>query len=348
MKYVNKQNHIFEVIKNVWYNPNFLRYLGLTIFMIGIILSLIGLIQSSLLGINLNSPREEISKVFIKICIGLPLIFVGMNITLKTTKIHTYLMIIGTMLSLMAAAMLYTLYVENWYYPLASYVMLIYMSGILLLIGVLFANTRKTEIEIRDLKEELVDLSDILILETEKKDKSDDKSDDKLDDKPDDKPDNKPDAKFLTLRGKLNLYVKKIQELQDDTQSIQRDFEDYGLHTREERRAHDKFIDKLLQIIDACEPFLEPKIYEKSDIGDIGDKAIKRIRSIYSRLQDILVDEGISTIKVVVGNNFDPYRHEIANIENLSENIVIKKEIRKGYICGPIIIRKTLVDVENS
>lgn len=343
MKYVNKQNHIFEMIKNVWYNPNFLRYLGLTIFMIGIILSLIGLIQSSLSGINLNSPREEISKVFIKICIGLPLIFVGMNITLRMTKIYAYLTIVGTTLSLVAVAMLYTFYVENWYYPLASYVMLIYMSGILLLIGVLFANTRKTEIETRDLKEELeelIDLSEILVLETEKEDKSDDKLDDKSDDK--------PDTKFLTLRGKLNLYVKKIQELQDDTQIIQRDFEDYGLHTREERRVHDKFVDKLLQIIDACEPFLEPKISEKSDIGDIGDKAIKRIRSIYNRLQDILVDECISTIEVVVGNNFDPYRHEIANIENLSENIVIKKEIRKGYICGPIIIRKTLVDVENS
>lgn len=328
MQNTNKQNHTFEILKNVWHNPNFLKYSGLAIFIIGISLCLIGLLQYYLLGINVGSPREEISKVVIKVGIGLPLIFAGMNITLKPVRRYVYLIALGMTLSLVAVAIFHTHYVENWY-PLVGFVRLLYfvyflyIMGILSLIGVLFADTTKKEIEINDLKGELTDLSKKLKLKAEKK----------------------PDDEFLALKGKLNLYATKIQELQDDLQNLQRDFEDYGLHVREERRAHDKFVDNLLQIVDACEPFLEPTISEEPEIGD---KAVKRIKSIYNRLQDILEDEDVSTMVLSIGEDFDPSKHEIANpYDNLSEEVVIKKVLKKGYVCNSTILRKALVIVEN-
>lgn len=322
MQNTNKHNHTFEIVKNVWCNSNFLKYSGLTFFIIGIILCLIGLIQSYLLGINLGSPRDEISKVVIKVGIGLTLIFVGMNLTLKPARRYMYLVAFGMALSLAAVTIFHTHYVKNWYYPLVSFVWLIYVFGILLLIGVIFANTTKKEIEIKYLKGELRDLGERLKLIAGKK----------------------PDDEFWALKGKLNLNATKIQELQHDTQKIQRDFEDYGLRVREERRAHDKFVDKLLQIIDACEPFLEYKISEESEIGD---KAAKRIKSIYNRLQDILETEDISAMAVSIGDDFDPYKHEIVDGEDLSENVIIKKEKKKGYLFGSIVIRKAEVSVEN-
>lgn len=322
MQNTNKQNHTFEIVKNVWNNSNFLKYSGLTVFIIGIILCLIGLIQSYLSGINLRSPRDEISKVVIIVGIGLPLIFVGMNLALKPARGNMYLVVVGTALSLASVAIFNMYYVKNWHYPLVSLVWLIYIFGILSLIWSLFTNTTRKEIEIKDLKGELRNLSERLKLIAEKK----------------------PDDEFTVLKGKLNLSATKIQELQDDTQKLQRDFEDYGLRVREERRAHDKFVDKLLQIIDACEPFYEPKISEESEIGD---KAAKRIKSIYNRLQDILEAEGISEMAVSIGGDFDPYKHEIVDGEDLSENVVIKEKKKTGYLCGSIVIRKASVSVEN-
>jgi len=322
MQNTNKQNHMFDILKNI-YSSNFLKHLGLAIFIIGIILCLLGVIQYSLLGINLVSPREEISKVVTKVGIGVPLIFAGMNITLKPSIRSVYLIALGMTLSLVAVAIFQAHYVESWFYPLVNFVYLTYIVGILSLIGELFINTTKNGTEITVLKEQLTDLSDKFKFKAEKK----------------------PDDEFSALKGKLNLYATKIGELQDNLQDLQRDFEDHGLRVREERRAHDKFVDKLLQIVDACEPFLEPTISEEPEIGD---KAVKRIKSIYNRLQDILEAEGISAMVVSIGEDFDPYKHEIVDGGDLSENVVIKQEARRGYIYGSTVIRKALVYVENN
>lgn len=321
MQNTNKQDHTFD-IKSIWHDPNFLRYSGLAIFILGISLCLLGVIQSSLLGINLGSPREEISKVVTIIGIGIPLIFVGMNMTLKLARRYAYLIAFGMTLSLVAVAVFHTHYVKNWYYPLAGFVCLLYILGILSLIGVIFTNTTKKEIEINGLKGELTDLSERLKLKAEKK----------------------SDDEFLALKGKLNLYGTKIRELQDDLQKLQIDFEDYGWGIMEEREKTEKLLLKLLTITDDCEPFLE---YEVKSVGS-DSNAVERIRVIYHRLQNILKAEGVRTIAPEIGENFDPHRHEIVNRnDNLSEDVVVKEVSRKGYVRNSAILRKASVIVEN-
>lgn len=316
MQNPDKKNSTFGTLKNAWHNPKFLsKYSGSIIFILGIILCLWGVIQSYLLGINLRSPREEISKIVTMIGIGIPLIFVGMNITLKPTRRTVYLMVPGITLSL-ALALFYMNYMEKWYYPLVSVVSVLYILGILLLGGVLFANISKKEIEINGLKGELTDLR--LKLKAEKK----------------------PEDGYLALKGKLNLQTTKIQELQDDLQQFQIDFEEYGWGISEEREKAEKLLFKLVPIVDDCEPFL------KSTEGD--SDAINRIRAIYNHLQNILKAERVRIIDPKPGDNFDPHRHEIENRnDNLSEDVMIKDVTRIGYEGNSAILRKAWVIVEN-
>jgi molecular chaperone GrpE (heat shock protein) len=337
----------FSVLKGVLRNPNFLKYLGSAIFMIGVLLCLTGIAQSIGMGLNLRSPREEICKVVTVIGIGIPLIFAGINIVLKPARRYTYLIAFGIAFSLVMVAIFHTHYVKNWPQSLAVNISLSYAACILLLIGILLANTIKKEteiegfkvkkeIEIEDLKTELAEYNKKLSVKLEIK----------------------PDNDFLALKANLNQHVSEIAELQRVFQEFQQDFEGYGWTSstkiEELKGAHKKLIIKLLDINADLKSAI--KFTHRDKEGDKIDKdkdkemVSRYLVRINGKLDTALKKEGISPIEMDIGAELydkDGRKHEIVDVVYTDEypEGTIVEERRKGYCFNSKVLRASEVKI---
>jgi molecular chaperone GrpE (heat shock protein) len=335
----------FSVLKGVLRNPNFLKYLGSAIFMIGVLLCLTGIAQSIGMGLNIRSPREEICKVVTLVGIGIPLIFAGINIVLKPARRYTYLIAFGIAFSLVMVAIFHTHYVKNWPQSLAVNVSLSYAASILLLIGILLANTIKKEseiegfkvkkeIEIKDLKTELAEYNKKLSVKLEIK----------------------PDNEFLALKANLSQHVSEIAELQRLFQEFQQDFEGYGWTTstkiEELEGARKKLIIKLIDINDDLESAI--KFTHRDKEGDKIDKDKEMVSRylvrINGKLDTALKKEGVSPIEMDIGAElYDKggRNHEIVDVvytEEYPEGTIVE-EGRKGYFLNSKVLRASEVKI---
>jgi hypothetical protein len=139
------KNHLNNVPEG--YNPKGLSRRGESIYYIGTVLFVAGLILltvgfGSILFYQIHYESDPAVVLTTTLIMGLGLIFisVGINFMINQGRKSKYIFSVGTLCS-MAAAVLFLLYYKtNWYYPTISYVLALYLSGFILLMGNAFGN----------------------------------------------------------------------------------------------------------------------------------------------------------------------------------------------------------------
>ena len=119
-----------------------LKHIGHVVFACGIVFCFAGILYAIICQLSLHDLQyKSISYVTAITGLGFLLILIGTNLALRFKVIYGYLLVFGSELAFMAILFYYMLYPENWYYPLAGYVIVLYAIGILILAGNLFVNT---------------------------------------------------------------------------------------------------------------------------------------------------------------------------------------------------------------
>ncbi len=100
----------------------------------------------------------------------------------------------------------------------------------------------------------------------------------------------------------------------------------------------------LLKIIDIKEDL--ERAYNASIKTENKDHIIEGLKNIVKNMDNMLKDEGVSTIEAL-NKQFDPNLHEVISIikDNTLPEYTITKEFRKGYMIDNIVIRPSLVEV---
>jgi len=115
-------------------------YLGSAVFVIGIVLILIGTALVMLFQIHYESQPEQILYTIVAIATGITMILIGINLMIKQTKKGYAIIAISIVFSAIAVFLFATNYLENFYYPLVSFIFGFYVIGFLALLGNAFAN----------------------------------------------------------------------------------------------------------------------------------------------------------------------------------------------------------------
>lgn len=115
-------------------------YLGSTIFVAGIALMILGVVLVFLFQIHYGSQPEEIMYTIISIASGIILILIGISLMMRQTRKGYVIVVVSVICSLLSMFLFITNYLQNWYYPLVSYVFGLYVIGFLALLGNAFAS----------------------------------------------------------------------------------------------------------------------------------------------------------------------------------------------------------------
>jgi len=117
-----------------------LYYVGSMVFAVGIALVGLGSVLIMIFQLHYGSEPEKILYTVVSIGVGIPLILIGINLMMKE-RMRGYLIITASALMSSVAIYLFsTNYLTNWYYPLISYILGLYVIGFLILMGNAFAN----------------------------------------------------------------------------------------------------------------------------------------------------------------------------------------------------------------
>jgi len=115
-------------------------YVGSFIFGAGIVLLLIGTAFVMIFEIHSKSDPGEIVLTTVLVALGIALILIGINMMIRQTKYGKYIMIASSLMSLIAVLIFALNYYRNWYYPIISYIIALYVTGFSMLVGNAFAN----------------------------------------------------------------------------------------------------------------------------------------------------------------------------------------------------------------
>ena len=117
-----------------------LYYVGSMVFAAGIALIVLGSVLIMIFQLHYGSEPEKILYTVVSIGVGIPLILIGINLMMKE-RMRGYLVITASaLISSVAIYLFSTNYLTNWYYPLISYILGLYVVGFLILMGNAFAN----------------------------------------------------------------------------------------------------------------------------------------------------------------------------------------------------------------
>lgn len=115
-------------------------YFGSVLFLIGIVLIIFGSALILFFQIHYGSEPEKILYSIVSVATGIILVLIGINLMIKQMK-KGYIIIAGSaVFSSFAICLLYTNYFHNFYYPLISYIFVLYVIGFLALLGNAFAS----------------------------------------------------------------------------------------------------------------------------------------------------------------------------------------------------------------
>jgi len=115
-------------------------YLGSAAFVVGIVLIILGTALIMFFQIQYRSEPLTILYVILSIAVGVILILVGINLMIKQTKRGYAIVAISIVFSGLASYLFYTNYLDNFYYPLVSYIFGLYILSFLTLLGNAFAS----------------------------------------------------------------------------------------------------------------------------------------------------------------------------------------------------------------
>ncbi len=158
-------------------------------------------------------------------------------------------------------------------------------------------------------------------------------------------PDRPEDAIDLLLRelaearGEASEYLETLQRLAAD-------FENYRRRVERDQvenvlRASQRLVEKILPTLDAFDAALA---YEAQTPAE--EKLLDGMRGTHVQLMETLGSEGLSVIEST-GAAFDPAVHE-AVAGGGEGDLVVGRELRKGYLLQGRVIRPAMVSVEEA
>jgi len=112
-------------------NPKVSSYLNLIVLATALVM---------LYEIHYTSEPVEILYTIPNLATGIILLLIGINLMIKQTKRGYLIIIISIIFSSLAIFLFYTNYLNNFYYPLISYIFGLYVFGFLILLGNAFAS----------------------------------------------------------------------------------------------------------------------------------------------------------------------------------------------------------------
>jgi hypothetical protein len=124
-------------------------YIGSMFFIAGIALVALGSAFIMLYQIHSRSQPDKILYTAIFLGVGITLVLIGINLMIKQRKKGYVVIGVSALCSTAALLLFITNYLHNWYYPLISYVLGLYLIGFLALLGNAFGNVTLWLIEKR-------------------------------------------------------------------------------------------------------------------------------------------------------------------------------------------------------
>ena len=124
-------------------------YVGSMFFVAGIALVALGSAFIMIFQIHYGSETNQILYTAIFLGTGIILVLIGINMMIKQTKKGYYIIGLSGFISSLALFIFASNYLYNWYYPLISYVLALYVMGFLVLLGNAFGNVTLWIIENR-------------------------------------------------------------------------------------------------------------------------------------------------------------------------------------------------------
>ena len=115
-------------------------YLGSALFVVGIVLIILGSSFIIFFQIHYSSEPEKILNTIISIATGMILVLIGINLMIKQMKKGYAIIVASAVISSLAIFLVYKNYFYNFYYPLVSYIFVLYIIGFLALLGNAFAS----------------------------------------------------------------------------------------------------------------------------------------------------------------------------------------------------------------
>ena len=115
-------------------------YAGSVIFAAGIVLLIVGAAFIMMSQLHYGSEPGKIILSVIFMGGGASLVLTGINLMMKQTRYGYHITGLGIFLAIVALAIFTSIYPQGWFYPTVSYVLAMYVIGILALLGNGFAN----------------------------------------------------------------------------------------------------------------------------------------------------------------------------------------------------------------
>lgn len=138
---------------------------------------------------------------------------------------------------------------------------------------------------------------------------------------------NKNTNEIENLRKQTDEYLNGWKRAKADYLNLKKDMEEQGRKIKEWMSK--MFLLPLLEIVDN---------FNRAGVLDAGVENIKK------QLEDFLKANGVEAMKVI-GEKFDPLKHEaIESIEG-GESGVVAEETQKGYLIGGEVLRPAKVKV---
>ena len=144
---------------------------------------------------------------------------------------------------------------------------------------------------------------------------------------------------------KIEEQQKTIEEYTQTLKRLQADFENYMKRVEKEKEqlsaySNHKLISKLLIVVDDVEKALEIVKTKDAEIA-------KGIELIHKNFHKLLQEEGVSPIKAV-GNNLDPYKHEVLDVVEGEKDDEVVDELQKGYMIKDKVLRPSKVRISKT
>lgn len=115
-------------------------YLGSALFAVGIGLIILGSVLIVFFQIHYGSEPEKILYTILSVATGIILVLIGINLMIKQMKKGYIIVFTSAVFSSIAILLMYINYFHNFYYPLISYIFILYVIGFLVLLGNAFAS----------------------------------------------------------------------------------------------------------------------------------------------------------------------------------------------------------------
>jgi len=127
-------------LSGVLHRDTFVYYVGSVIFAAGVALLSIGAAIVMVGRVHYGSDPGKILLSASFMSAGVILILIGINMIMRQTQYGYYIVGLSAFMSFIALFVFIYTYPQKWYYPLISYVVALYVSGFLVLLGNAFAN----------------------------------------------------------------------------------------------------------------------------------------------------------------------------------------------------------------